>query len=150
MGMLTMLHSTPSAPESDSKRSFFLLLLQPSVGKSLITYMEVLYVYLQQRLIIKLTFFRVWGIISLSLAFIWQLYTLWLLIQLHESVPGTRYSRYLRLSMAAFGKFPIRYTCREIIILNDYASSLQKITSNLSISCIDWGKLLMHFLNCFL
>lgn len=46
----------------------------------------------------------VWGIISLSSAFIWQLYTSWLLIQLHESVPGTRYSRYLVLSMAAFGK----------------------------------------------
>ncbi|KAG6390795.1 hypothetical protein SASPL_148540 [Salvia splendens] len=46
----------------------------------------------------------VWGILSLSLAFIWQLYTLWLLIQLHESVPGTRYSRYLRLSIAAFGE----------------------------------------------
>lgn len=46
---------------------------------------------------------RVWGIISLFVAFVWQLYTLWLLIQLHESVPGTRYSRYLRLSMAAFG-----------------------------------------------
>ncbi|PHT51349.1 Lysine histidine transporter-like 8 [Capsicum baccatum] len=44
------------------------------------------------------------GIISLSLVFIWQLYTLWLLIQLHESAPGLRYSRYLHLSMAAFGE----------------------------------------------
>lgn len=47
--------------------------------------------------------YRSWGIMSLSLAFVWQLYTLWLLIQLHESVAGTRYSRYLQLSMAAFG-----------------------------------------------
>ncbi|KAL3638976.1 Lysine histidine transporter-like 8 [Castilleja foliolosa] len=70
-----------------------------------------------------------WGIISLSLAFIWQLYTLWLLIQLHESVPGTRYSRYLRLSMAAFGEklgkllalFPTLYlaggTCVTLIMI---------------------------------
>ncbi|KAF8377741.1 hypothetical protein HHK36_031126 [Tetracentron sinense] len=45
-----------------------------------------------------------WGILCLSLAFVWQLYTLWLLIQLHESVPGTRYSRYLHLAKATFGK----------------------------------------------
>ncbi|KAL0351676.1 UNVERIFIED_CONTAM: Lysine histidine transporter-like 8 [Sesamum calycinum] len=71
----------------------------------------------------------VWGVISLSLAFVWQLYTLWLLIQLHESVPGTRYSRYLRLSMAAFGErlgkilalFPTLYlaggTCVSLIMM---------------------------------
>ncbi|XP_008221160.1 PREDICTED: lysine histidine transporter-like 8 [Prunus mume] len=70
-----------------------------------------------------------WGIICLSLAFIWQLYTLWLLIQLHESESGTRYSRYLRLSMAAFGEklgkflalFPIMYlsggTCVTLIMI---------------------------------
>lgn len=59
----------------------------------------------------------IWGITCLSLAFIWQLYTLWLLTQLHESENGIRYSRYLRLSMAAFGEkqgkllclFPIMY-----------------------------------------
>ncbi|KAF9621506.1 hypothetical protein IFM89_021810 [Coptis chinensis] len=58
-----------------------------------------------------------WGIISLSMAFVWQYYTKWLLIQLHESVPGTRFNRYLHLSMAAFGArtgkllglFPIMY-----------------------------------------
>ncbi|GJX65821.1 lysine histidine transporter-like 8 protein [Tanacetum coccineum] len=44
-----------------------------------------------------------WGIMCLSAAFVWQLYTIWLLIRLHESVPGTRYSRYLHLSIAAFG-----------------------------------------------
>ncbi|EYU17533.1 hypothetical protein ABFS82_03G078300 [Erythranthe guttata] len=71
----------------------------------------------------------VWGIISLSLAFVWQLYTLWLLIQLHEAVPGTRYSRYLRLSVAAFGErlgkilalFPTLYlaggTCVSLIMM---------------------------------
>ncbi|THG16588.1 lysine histidine transporter-like 8 [Camellia sinensis] len=70
-----------------------------------------------------------WGIICLSVAFVWQLYTLWLLIQLHESVPGTRYSRYLQLSMAAFGKkigklvvlFPTMYlsggTCVALIMI---------------------------------
>ncbi|GJU74032.1 lysine histidine transporter-like 8 protein [Tanacetum coccineum] len=45
-----------------------------------------------------------WGILSLSLAFVWQLYTIGLLLNLHESVPDTRYSRYLQLSIAAFGE----------------------------------------------
>ncbi|KAF3446870.1 hypothetical protein FNV43_RR12050 [Rhamnella rubrinervis] len=70
-----------------------------------------------------------WGIMCLSLAFMWQLYTLWLLIQLHESESGMRYSRYLRLSMAAFGEklgkllalFPIMYlsggTCVTLIMI---------------------------------
>ncbi|PIN04416.1 hypothetical protein CDL12_15353 [Handroanthus impetiginosus] len=71
----------------------------------------------------------VWGSISLTLAFVWQLYTLWLLIQLHEAIPGTRYSRYLRLSIAAFGEkwgkilalFPTLYlaggTCVSLIMM---------------------------------
>ncbi|KAK9271236.1 hypothetical protein L1049_026826 [Liquidambar formosana] len=71
----------------------------------------------------------VWGILCLSLAFIWQLYTLWLLVQLHESVAGMRYSRYLWLSMAAFGAklgkllvlFPTMYlsggTCVALIMI---------------------------------
>ncbi|XP_008777808.1 lysine histidine transporter-like 8 [Phoenix dactylifera] len=70
-----------------------------------------------------------WGILCLSGAFIWQLYTLWLLVQLHESVPGTRYCRYLQLSKAAFGSkwgkilalFPTMYLsagiCSAIIIV---------------------------------
>ncbi|KAL0913315.1 hypothetical protein M5K25_016766 [Dendrobium thyrsiflorum] len=70
-----------------------------------------------------------WGIICLSTAFIWQLYTLWLLIQLHESVPGIRYSRYLQLANDAFGKrlgkllayLPIMYLsagiCSAIIVV---------------------------------
>lgn len=47
--------------------------------------------------------FRVWGIIFLSLAFAWQLYSTWLLVHLHESKSGTRYSRYIHLAMTAFG-----------------------------------------------
>ncbi|XP_052203042.1 lysine histidine transporter-like 8 [Diospyros lotus] len=70
-----------------------------------------------------------WGIICLSVAFAWQLYTLWILIQLHEAVPGMRYSRYLQLSMVAFGEkrgkllalFPTMYlsgaTCVALIMI---------------------------------
>nr|XP_023922729.1 lysine histidine transporter-like 8 [Quercus suber]POE97641.1 lysine histidine transporter-like 8 [Quercus suber] len=70
-----------------------------------------------------------WGIICLSLAFIWQMYTLWLLIQLHESDSGKRFSRYLHLSMEAFGEklgkllslFPTMYlsggTCVTLIMI---------------------------------
>ncbi|KAK9227907.1 hypothetical protein WN944_020851 [Citrus x changshan-huyou] len=37
-----------------------------------------------------------WEIISLILAFVWQFYTLWLLVQLHESSEtGMHYNRYL-------------------------------------------------------
>ncbi|RVX15272.1 Lysine histidine transporter-like 8 [Vitis vinifera] len=31
-----------------------------------------------------------WGILSLTIAYFWQLYTLWILVQLHEAVPGKR------------------------------------------------------------
>eukprot|EP01018_Ginkgo_biloba_P039616 Gb_35853 [translate_table: standard] len=44
-----------------------------------------------------------WGIVSLTIAYIWQLYTLWILIRLHEAVPGKRYNRYVELAQAAFG-----------------------------------------------
>ncbi|KAK9070848.1 hypothetical protein SSX86_009416 [Deinandra increscens subsp. villosa] len=45
-----------------------------------------------------------WGVITLTLAFIWQLYTLYLLVNLHESPElGVRYSRYMQLAKAAFG-----------------------------------------------
>nr|XP_043626646.1 lysine histidine transporter-like 8 [Erigeron canadensis] len=68
------------------------------------------------------------GIMCLSVAFSWQLYTIWLLVSLHESVPDTRYSRYVQLSIAAFGIklgkllaiFPVMYlsggTCVMLII----------------------------------
>ncbi|KAB1203587.1 Lysine histidine transporter-like 8 [Morella rubra] len=71
-----------------------------------------------------------WGIISLTLAFVWQLYTLWLLVKLHESTEtGMRYSRYLQLFSSAFGDkmgkiftlFPIMYlsggTCVALIVV---------------------------------
>ncbi|KAK2989655.1 hypothetical protein RJ640_026891, partial [Escallonia rubra] len=69
-----------------------------------------------------------WAIICLSAAFVWQLYTIWLLVHLHQSAPRTRYSRYLHLSVAAFGGrlgkllgiFPVMYlsggTCVMLII----------------------------------
>ncbi|KAL6345431.1 hypothetical protein AAG906_015915 [Vitis piasezkii] len=76
-----------------------------------------------------------WGIINLTLAFIWQLYTLWLLVQLHESTEtGMRYSRYLQLFNATFGErlgnllalFPIMYlsggTCVALIIIGGSTS----------------------------
>uniref|UniRef100_A0A0E0BSU1 Amino acid transporter transmembrane domain-containing protein n=1 Tax=Oryza glumipatula TaxID=40148 RepID=A0A0E0BSU1_9ORYZ len=45
-----------------------------------------------------------WGIISLTVAYFWQLYTLWILVKLHEAVPGRRYNRYVELAQAAFGE----------------------------------------------
>ncbi|OIT30344.1 lysine histidine transporter-like 7 [Nicotiana attenuata] len=44
-----------------------------------------------------------WGIVILMVVFAWRLYTMWLLVHLHESATGTRFSRYLQLSIAAFG-----------------------------------------------
>ncbi|CAL5376938.1 unnamed protein product [Camellia sinensis] len=71
-----------------------------------------------------------WGIILLTLGFVWQLYTLYLLVQLHESTEtGIRYSRYMQISSATFGDklakllalFPIAYlsggTCVALIII---------------------------------
>ncbi|KAK3029146.1 hypothetical protein RJ639_039701 [Escallonia herrerae] len=71
-----------------------------------------------------------WGVIGLTVTFLWQLYTLWILIQLHESPEtGMRYCRYLQLCSATFGEkvgsilatFPIMYlsggTCVALIIL---------------------------------
>ncbi|KAK8522259.1 hypothetical protein V6N13_115238 [Hibiscus sabdariffa] len=78
-----------------------------------------------------------WGIIALTLAFIWQLYTLYLLVQLHESTEtGMRYSRYLQLCGAAFGErltkwlamFPIMYlsagTCVTLVIIGAQSCQL--------------------------
>ncbi|KAL9244824.1 hypothetical protein vseg_018548 [Gypsophila vaccaria] len=44
-----------------------------------------------------------WGITLFTLGFIWQLYTRWLLIQLHESESRVRYSRFIHVAMVAFG-----------------------------------------------
>ncbi|XP_059433891.1 lysine histidine transporter-like 8 [Corylus avellana] len=78
-----------------------------------------------------------WGIISLTLAFIWQLYTLYLLVELHESTEtGLRYSRYMQLCGATFGDklmkllagFPILYlsagTCVALIIIGGSTSKM--------------------------
>ncbi|PPR83097.1 hypothetical protein GOBAR_AA37612 [Gossypium barbadense] len=46
--------------------------------------------------------YRSWGILALTIAYCWQLYTLWILVQLHEAVPGKRYNRYVELAQAAF------------------------------------------------
>ena len=47
---------------------------------------------------------RSWGMIALTIAYFWQLYTLWILVKLHEAVPGRRYNRYVELAQAAFGE----------------------------------------------
>ncbi|KAG6390796.1 hypothetical protein SASPL_148541 [Salvia splendens] len=78
-----------------------------------------------------------WGIISLTVAFVWQLYTFWLLTNLHESTEtGMRYSRYLQLFDAIFGEktgkifavFPILYlsdgTCVALIVVGGSAIKL--------------------------
>ncbi|KAL8556558.1 hypothetical protein ACS0TY_004129 [Phlomoides rotata] len=78
-----------------------------------------------------------WGIICLTLGFIWQLYTLYLLVQLHENPEtGIRYSRYLQLANATFGErlttwlaaFPIAYlsggTCVALIVIGGSTSKL--------------------------
>ncbi|CAA0807712.1 Lysine histidine transporter-like 8 [Striga hermonthica] len=78
-----------------------------------------------------------WGIIGLTLAFIWQLYTLYLLVQLHESPEdGVRYSRYMQLASATFGEnlsklivaFPIinlsAGTCVALIVIGGSTSRM--------------------------
>ncbi|KAF5786211.1 putative amino acid transporter, transmembrane domain-containing protein [Helianthus annuus] len=78
-----------------------------------------------------------WGVIALTLTFIWQLYTLYLLVNLHESPEdGVRYSRYMQLAKAAFGvrlgrilaKFPILYlsigSCVASIIIGASTSKI--------------------------
>ncbi|KAL4612540.1 hypothetical protein ACB092_08G207600 [Castanea dentata] len=66
-----------------------------------------------------------WGIICLSLAFAWQLYTIFILVRLHEANLGIRYSRYMQLAIASFGPklgnwfalFPIIYNSGGACIL---------------------------------
>nr|XP_043626991.1 lysine histidine transporter-like 8 [Erigeron canadensis] len=78
-----------------------------------------------------------WGVITLTLTFIWQLYTLNLLVNLHESSEtGVRYSRYMQLARATFGErlgkiltlFPIVYlsvgTCIACIIIGASTSKI--------------------------
>lgn len=70
-------------------------------------------------------FCRSWGILSLTIAYCWQLYTLWILVQLHEAVPGKRYNRYVELAQAAFGE----NTC---LSSNSNTSIVWRIGSNAS------------------
>ncbi|KAF5960876.1 hypothetical protein HYC85_002085 [Camellia sinensis] len=78
-----------------------------------------------------------WGAICLTITFIWQLYTLWALVHLHESTEtGMRYSRYLDLCCATFGDklgnwlslFPIMYlsggTCVTLIIIGGSTANI--------------------------
>ncbi|CAA2993914.1 lysine histidine transporter-like 8 [Olea europaea subsp. europaea] len=78
-----------------------------------------------------------WGVICLTVAFLWQLYTFWLLTNLHESTEnGVRYSRFLQLFSATFGErmgkifalFPILYlsggTCVALIVVGGSTSKL--------------------------
>ncbi|CAM6087567.1 unnamed protein product [Calypogeia fissa] len=44
-----------------------------------------------------------WGSIALVVAFIWQMYSLHLLIMLHEGVAGKRFNRYMEIAQEAFG-----------------------------------------------
>ncbi|KAJ6386140.1 hypothetical protein OIU77_029162 [Salix suchowensis] len=78
-----------------------------------------------------------WGIIALTVAFAWQLYTFYILVQLHENTEtGIRYSRYLQIMIANFGEkkakwlglFPILYlsigTCVALNIIGGSTSKL--------------------------
>ncbi|VFQ78421.1 unnamed protein product [Cuscuta campestris] len=78
-----------------------------------------------------------WGMGCLAGAFIWQLYTLYAMVQLHENVDaGVRYSRYMQLATATFGEkwgkllaaFPIGYlsagTCTTLIIIGGSTANM--------------------------
>lgn len=59
-----------------------------------------------QALLLPLAFtFLGWtsGIVCLIIAFCWMMYTKWLLVSMHECVPGKRVNRYLDLVEIAFG-----------------------------------------------
>ncbi|CAM8912537.1 unnamed protein product [Rhodiola kirilowii] len=112
-----------------------------------------------QALVLPLAFMSlgwIWGVVCLSLGFIWQLYTLWLLIQLHESETGMRYSRYLRLAITAFGEklgkllvlFPTMYlsggTCVTLIMIGGgtmkifYELICSHVCHKLQITTVEW------------
>ncbi|KAG8065759.1 hypothetical protein GUJ93_ZPchr0004g40119 [Zizania palustris] len=78
-----------------------------------------------------------WAIVCLTVAFVWQLYTLWLLVKLHEPVAGgTRYSRYMHLATTGFGEkwgkilalLPVMYlsagNCTALIIVGGSSMKL--------------------------
>ncbi|KAJ6346258.1 hypothetical protein OIU78_008818 [Salix suchowensis] len=88
-----------------------------------------------------------WGIIALTVAFAWQLYTFYILVQLHENTEtGIRYSRYLQIMSANFGEkkakwlglFPILYlsigTCVALNIIGGAAVLLSQLPNLNSIA----------------
>lgn len=95
-----------------------------------------------------------WGLLCLSIVFAWQLYTTWLLVHLHEPVPGTRHSRYVVLSIVAFGPklgkflaiFPTMYlsggTCVVFIITGGATMELlQAVMCGDDASCYNANRL---------
>lgn len=83
---------------------------------------------------------RTWGIILLTLGFIWQLYTLCLLVHLHENVEtGMRYSRYMQLFSLTYGNkimtllfsfcFSIQISGQELMVQNGYVVVGDKIAN---------------------
>ncbi|XP_021752945.1 lysine histidine transporter-like 8 [Chenopodium quinoa] len=70
-----------------------------------------------------------WGVTYLSLGFMWQLYTRWLLVHLHESSSGVRYSRFVQLAMVAFGPKLAKWLCMiPILYLSGGTCTLLVIT----------------------
>ncbi|KAL2654164.1 hypothetical protein R1flu_022292 [Riccia fluitans] len=45
-----------------------------------------------------------WGSVALAIAFMWQMYSTYLLIKMHESVPGKRLNRFIEIAQEAFGQ----------------------------------------------
>ncbi|KAL1215667.1 Lysine histidine transporter-like 7 [Cardamine amara subsp. amara] len=76
----------------------------------------------------------VWGTIILTVGFIWKLYTSWLLVHLHEAVPGIRFSRYVRLAIHSFGvKFGKLLGIFPVMYLSGGACTILVITGGKSI-----------------
>ncbi|XP_057511306.1 lysine histidine transporter-like 4 [Actinidia eriantha] len=69
---------------------------------------------------------QTWGIICLTIAFIWQLYTLYLLMQFHESTEtGIRYSSYMQLSSAALKVVTLTEQIQQFItVLNNLTAAM--------------------------
>lgn len=64
--------------------------------------------------------------IGLTVAFVWQLYTLYLMVQLHENhETGLRYSRYLQLACATFGKYISRSCIHDLILLGSKRPNIE-------------------------
>jgi len=66
---------------------------------------------------------RTWGLIILSVAFVWQTYTKWQLIMMHESEPGKRIRSYVELSQESFGN------PRILVIFLEISESMVRVQS---------------------